>query len=297
MSRDGDNHLQVLRSVVPHNALGRVLSDYCPDVVVGSSIDRPSWRRTRALCRRAGVPAILYVRELPALRHLEADGAGADLVLANAPSLCEGARSLGYSCVYVPSVVNTETTHGPTTRQVALCVNPVESHGVDTVIRMAERLPWLPFVLQQSWSLSAAALRDLRATSLRLGNLEVRPPQPPGPELYADARVLLVPHRVDNRPRVIREVQANGIPVIASDIATLADLVGAGGVLLPTDDIDSWCSALERMWLDSQWYESLCHEALARSQDPTNDATVIARSFVAAVNSVALSLGRQPPSA
>ena len=59
----------------------------------------------------------------------------------------------------------------------------------------------------------------------------------------AHARVLLVPYRVDNRPRVVAEAQSNGIPVPASALPAHRE-AGTRGVLVPGDaSIRAWGDA------------------------------------------------------
>ena len=79
-------------AAVPENGFRTLLGRFRPDVVVGNSIERVSWRRLRALARDRGIPTVLYLREASAIGHLTITGAPPDLLLANAVSLAEGAR-------------------------------------------------------------------------------------------------------------------------------------------------------------------------------------------------------------
>ncbi len=249
---------------IPANALAQAMSEFAPEVVVGSSLDRWAWRRIHEVCDRHGVPSVLYVREDDSLSHM-ATGAVPAAVVANAESLAEALRSQGFECDYVPSVVNLDVTRVETSRRVALAINPIESRGVDLVWNVAERLPTVRFVVQESWPLTAEQLSNLNDHLRLLPNVEFRRATAPGPHLYGDARVSLVPYRVDNRPRVIAEAFANGIPAIVADLPALVDACGAGGVRVPIDGVDQWCAAIERLWSDDDAYNALVEAARSHS--------------------------------
>jgi glycosyltransferase involved in cell wall biosynthesis len=102
---------------------------------------------------------------------------------------------------------------------------------------------------------------------------------PAGVSLYHDARILLVPHRLDNRPRVITEAQANGIPVIASFTPGLAEAVGEGGILLDMDDLDGWVAAIRDMWPDAPPYDEFAKSARAYGRRPEIDPARLAQRF------------------
>lgn len=263
---------------VPQNALERVLDEFRPDVVVGNSLVRLSWRRIRATCQQRGIPTVLYVREISSFDHLLPDEMP-DAVVANARSLVSAVEDRRVACSFVPSVVDLSVTSTDSSREVALVVNPIASHGIDLVWDLAERLPHVRFALQESWPLDQEDLSRLAKQVSALPNVELRRAQPPGPSLYADARLLLVPHRIDNRPRVVAEAQANAIPVIASSQPGLVEAVGDGGVTVDAGDTDRWCEAIRSLWTDADRYADLSKRARAHSQRPELDPDAIVAAF------------------
>ena len=158
-------------------------------------------------------------------------------------SLQQAMVDRGHACAFVPSVIDISTTTTQSTREVCLTINPIESRGSSLVCDIAARLPGIRFALQESWPLDDAAIEALRPCTAR-PNVELGACAPPGPQLYRDAKLLLVPYRVNNRPRVIAEAQANGIPVVVADIPALVEAIGNGGAVVPLDDVDAWCSAI-----------------------------------------------------
>lgn len=271
-------------SPVPENAYRRLRRRFAPDVVVASSIDRVSWRRLRAQLRAAGIPSVLYLREESAQGHLSITNAPPDLLLANAESLAERARAAGFPCLMIPSAIETAPTRVDSTRQRALLVNPLPSHGVDRLWALALARPDILFAAQESWPLSEPVRADVAGRVARLSNVEFRVRTTDLAVIYRDARLLLAPHRVDNRPRVVAEAQANGIPVVASAYPGLVEAVGPGGVLVDPDAPDAeWIEAVSRVWDDTGEYARLVEAALRHAARPQIDPEVVASQFEAAI--------------
>lgn len=275
----------VWSSPYPEHALPRLLRLFEPDVVVGNSIDRVSWRRCAALCRRAGVRTALHLREANAIGHLTISKAIPHVLLANAQSLVELAAEAGYEAFLVPSVVEVERWAVESTRRVAMLVNPEPDFGLDIVLGLAMARPDVPFVLQESRPLGDE-LADLERRVAGRPNVEVRRRRSLN-TVYADVRVLLVPHRNDahsNRPRVVLEAQYNGIPVLATDLGGLREAVGEGGVLVPLDAPDEiWKEAFDRVWADPG---DLQRKARAHAARPEVQPGAVVSAFEAAMASI-----------
>ncbi len=247
---------------VPENGFRVLRQRFEPDVVVASSIDRVSWRRVRAQVQAHGIPSVLYLREASAKGHLTVTGAPPDLLLANAESLALEARAAGYTCTVVPSIVELDRSTTKTTRAAVVLVNPIEMLGGDRVWALAAARPDIPFILRESNMMSEAELATIAIQLDAHPNVTVQPYTTSPAELYQQARILLVPHRVDNRPRVVLEAQSNGIPVLATSFPGLIEAVGRGGVLVDNDAKPSeWIEALSHMWDDPVGYDALVDAA------------------------------------
>lgn len=267
-------------ATVPENGYRRLRRRRRPDVVVASSIDRVSWRRLRAQLRAEGIPSVLYLREASGIGHLTISDAPPDLLLANAQSLAESARSRGYRCDVVPSVVELDRSRTETSREVVLLVNPIEILGGDRVWPLARARPDISFVLQESGLLTEQQRDELRRELRQHPNVALRPFCASPADVYRDARVLLVPHRVDNRPRVVLEAQANGIPVLATAFPGLVESVGPGGVLVDDNaGPEQWIGALSRIWDDPGHYEHLVQAARVHAARPEVDPDEIVTRF------------------
>lgn len=266
----------------PENGLAEALRRFPADAVVGNSMLRYSWRRIRSTCLDADVPTVLYIRGVASFGGLDIEPDPADGIVANARSLVETVVARGHACSFVPSVVDTAATAVDSSREVALLINPIESHGIDLLWAVATALPEIPFVIQESWDLDDQQVAAIETEVARLPNVQFRRKQPPGPALYRDARLLLVPHRIDNRPRVIVEAQQNGIPAFVSDFGGLREALGTGGAVLP-DDASAWVAAIRTAFDDDSQYAAWSRAARSESHRPELGPARIVDAFEAVV--------------
>jgi glycosyltransferase involved in cell wall biosynthesis len=92
---------------------------------------------------------------------------------------------------------------------------------------------------------------------------------------------------MDNRPRVILEAQAHGIPIIAHDWPGLREAVGDGGLLLERDaDVAAWTSALRSVWGDRSEQERLSEAARRHAARPEVDPDAIVSKFLDLLHSL-----------
>lgn len=66
-------------------------------------------------------------------------------------------------------------------------------------------------------------------------------------ERYAAADVLALPTRADAVPWAVLEAMAAGLPVVASDVGAVGELLGGTGELVPPGDADGLAAALRRL--------------------------------------------------
>lgn len=278
-------------TIAPENAFEPLVTQWRPDVVVVSSISRVTWRAIRTVCRRRDIPTVLYLREAVAIGHLTA-GLRADALLANSGTLVEDAGRLGLTAELVPSVVQTQPMDAPPTGEVVLLVNPISSHGLHVVEPLATARPDIPIALQESWPID----RDDRAEIDRLvgthPNVGFRAFDPRPEQLFRDARLLLSPHRIDNRPRTILEAQANGLPVVATDLPGLVEAVGPGGSTVPLDaDPGEWVAAVAAIWDDDGTRQTLSDRASIHAARPDVRPDEVAARFTRMVDDVVCGTG------
>jgi glycosyltransferase involved in cell wall biosynthesis len=250
-----------------------------PEVVICSSIGRVGWRTIRRECARSGVPSVLYLREESSIAQLSVPHASPTLLLANADSHAARAAALGVDAVTIPSVISIDSYLVETSRERVLYVNPIERQGLETAFALAAACPEVLFAFSESWHLDEDDKRDLLERLSALGNTEFRSRVDDPRLLYRDASVLLAPYLFDARPRVVPEAQASGIPVLATDLPAIAEVVGPGGALVAGDaGVEEWARALRQI-LEPETYSRLSTAAAAHARRPEIDPENLVTQF------------------
>jgi glycosyltransferase involved in cell wall biosynthesis len=285
--------------------LARLLAEEGADCVVVGGYGELTDALTRGfLAAASGAPTLFYLHDVRALLHLERGGAAAGLagsfpdvrIAAVSEFLAGEVERRGLRCVVLPPIADPRDYAVPTSRELALFVNPIPSKGLDLVLALARARPERPFALTRCWWMPGESLAALRATVAELPNVELRDPVGSPEELYGDARVLLAPSRYPEAwGRVVSEAQASGIPAIAADVGGLREAVGSGGgILLPADaGVPDWAQALDGMWHEPG-HTDWSRRAAAQARRAGLTAAAIADRFEAVIEAVA-STRRDPP--
>jgi glycosyltransferase involved in cell wall biosynthesis len=150
-------------------------------------------------------------------------------------------------------------------REYITLVNPVAQKGLATAVALAAARPRERFLLVRSWTMNAvqrAALRDAET----LPNIRCIGPLRDMRAVYACTRIGIVPSRVEEAfGRAALEFQANGVPVVASDIGGIPEVVGDGGRLVAPDaEPDAWLAALDAIDADWARYSEAARATAAR---------------------------------
>jgi glycosyltransferase involved in cell wall biosynthesis len=120
---------------------------------------------------------------------------------------------------------------------------------IDLAERLATRLPGVQFSMVGEGSLSEDVERRIVASPMQ-DWLQHRRCIPEVRNALRALDVLIVPSRLDVRTNVIMEASACGVPVIASPVGSIPELIneGCNGLLASPDDVDRIAEIL-RAWL------------------------------------------------
>jgi len=284
-SEDG---VDVWTCEAPERLLPAVCDAFRPDVVIAGSLARNPWTTTRATLQQLGIPSVLYVREAATIEHVPLAELRPDLVLTNSEALRTVVLAAGLAATTVPSIIDFAHCTVTSSRDTVLFVNPIESRGLSIALQLAAANRDISFAFQRSWPLDARDEHALQAMLDGHDNIEQRPYEADPARVYRDARVLLLPYRVDQRPRVVAEAQWNGIPVLASDLPAHREAVGAGGCFVALDaGPDAWSVALRAIW-DDEAARRLGDAARTHAERPEQNADRVVDRFEQLVSELTL---------
>lgn len=111
-------------------------------------------------------------------------------------------------------------------------------------------------------------------------------------DLFAGARALLMPSRLEGLPMAAAEAMAAGIPVIATRVGALPELLDGAGILIPPDDPRALADAAANLLRDGQSRERLSAAARATAERFRWDR--VAREHLDFLNGIAGSTGATP---
>jgi glycosyltransferase involved in cell wall biosynthesis len=143
----------------------------------------------------------------------------------------------------------------------------------------APALPWPPIVVLAT-SAETEALARLIEREEAWPVVHIVPPLDPADEalLLAGARALVHPALVEGSALPAIEALAAGIPVIASSVGALPEIVGKAGILVPPRDPRRLGAAISAAWSDDKLHARLARAA-ARNVQGAQGATGLPRTW------------------
>jgi glycosyltransferase involved in cell wall biosynthesis len=144
--------------------------------------------------------------------------------------------------------------------------------GVDVLAevlrRTGRRLSVVVAGADHPWSGGRTGLGVLRASGAQVTYLGVLEHSEVMTAL-AEARVAVVPSRLESFGLTLLEAMTAGVPVVGSDIPAFRELVGASGgvTLLPLDDVGAWSAQIVRLLDDQSHARETARAARRRAED------------------------------
>lgn len=280
-TRDGCHGYLVIHSSETARDLPGIIREQAPDCVVvgGYHPEMAPWAETM-LTTSAPLPTVLYAHDV-GVTTCALDRSPRPHAVAAVSEFVAGQLGMqGIVSSVVRPIVDRSHYLVPTSRRVALFVNPVQKKGLDRALCLAEARPDIPFAFVRCWYIPPADLALLHARVGDLGNVELRESTHDPARLYGDARIVLMPSSYPEAwGRVAAEAVAATIPVLASRIGGLPEAVGDGGIVVdPNAASDVWVRHLSALWDDVSVYEHY----VARAETAARTRADISASAVGA---------------
>lgn len=252
-------------------SLARMLDTFRPDVLLSSQDLRLG--PLLEVARAAATPVLWYRQSA---MPLESDDL--ECLLAYTPTIATVSQycrkvlaEVGLEASVVPPLIEHETIEvTPEPGGAVTLLHADASKGLWTFLQTAAMLPELPFLLGEGWPVGGPARTLLQEALEKVPNVELVPRTADPRALYRRTRILLVPSLVpDAAPRVIREAQWSGIPVLGSAVGGIPEILGEGGELVEdVENAEAWAERLLDLWNDPDRYAALSGRARANARRP-----------------------------
>jgi glycosyltransferase involved in cell wall biosynthesis len=262
----------VFRAWFPWQRVGELLGAVKPDVAVLAS-----WQcipLAKAL-RQFGIPVVIY------LRDVEFHDLGGNLgelpdavYLANSQFTADRYRQVfGIDATVIPPLFRPELYQTTSTRKYVTFINPDPRKGRDLAFAIAGQCPRIPFLFVEAWALTPDEKEHLRRRVASAANITLQPRTRDMKRVYGETRILLAPSQWEEAwGRVVSEAHYSGIPAVATRRGGLPESVGGGGVLIDPDaPVESWVEAIQSLWHNEAYYQTLSSAALAFATRPELD--------------------------
>lgn len=82
-------------------------------------------------------------------------------------------------------------------------------------------------------------------------------------DYLSDGDVFLLSSNFEALPLAVLEAMAAGLPVVATDVGGVRDIVTDNGILIPKEDVSLMARAMEKLYLDTECRKKMSQCALA----------------------------------
>lgn len=271
------------------NRVVRQMEERRPDVILGvgpGAADRALWRAAAA----RGIPVVLYVSNL-SVRSPDMTRDAALVITDSAFTADHCRRVLGVEARAVGKFMQPVSVPAGARPSYCLVINPEPQKGgrlaLDIMWRVSQVAPDIRFAVVES----RFTVDELLAVSGdRRGpppNLACLPQHPDLSAAWAGARTLLhLSLWPESGSRVVMEALSAGIPVLATEIGGVPEMLNGGGLLRPVpmetgadhlrpadlSTVTAWADDLVRLQTDAAWYAACSARARAAWRDhPARD--------------------------
>jgi glycosyltransferase involved in cell wall biosynthesis len=258
----------------------RLLNTFDPDVVWSNSF--LGWPLLRQ-AREEGRAAVWYIQDRrPDAEELrQAIDCGVRMIAVSKFTRDRVRKASGGACdVVYPIVAEQDYLVDAEPERFVTFINPRPVKGYEVFLGIAEMMRDVQFLVVEAWPLGDKR-GEVEGQLASLGNVTFLRQVVDSRAIYRKTKLLLVPSIVEEGgPRVIREAQLNGIPVLGSCRGGVPELVGKGGLIIQNnEDASAWVEVIRRVLNDALYYKELAGAALRNSSREELRSETIVRQF------------------
>lgn len=267
------------------NEIDKIITEYKPDVIITQLM----WSDVALeLAKKHSVPSIMRVCKVPLELDLSKNSNISPTAIISTSKAVKNYVKENWDrnseiikpLVEVGDYIINDKNFEPIKNNLVFMFNPLKRKGGLVFKEISSRLPECQFGTVFGWS-SLKESKNSKDFSLEYikritesegskfdgslpdyidfsdcNNIKIFEPKDDSKKLYEKIKILLIPSQWEEAfGRVAIEAMANGIPIIASDIAGLKDAVGYGGILLEKEDIKSWVEEIKKLNEDDEYYK------------------------------------------
>lgn len=181
-----------------------------------------------------------------------------DLFVFNGPDLYEQAGRNVRHMIVTPPIEHERILAPAREPRYITLVNLCADKGAEIFYHLARRFPKREF-LGVEGGYNKQIRQDYK-------NVTIRKHAPDMRDVYGQTRLLIMPSRVETYGMAGVEAQANGIPVIASDLVAVHDALGNGAVYAPISKPAAWVKAVAK-FDNAAYYGRMSERAQENAQN------------------------------
>lgn len=262
------------------DALAECMESFQPQVVWCNCF--PSLPLLMA-ARGRGLGAVWYVHDCrPAAEDLRRAANAGICLLAVSEFIAGRIRQfIGGPCAVIyPLIRESDYITGRDDPGYVTLINPRPVKGYETFLSIAAALPEMRFLVVEAWPLGEGR-PAVEKQLAELGNVKFVHQLADTRAIYRQTRLLLAPSVVEEGgPRVIREAQLNGIPVLGSSRGGVPEMIGEGGVVIEEyENPAAWTSAIRELLGDAERYAGMAAAAHRNAYREDLQSATIVRQF------------------
>jgi glycosyltransferase involved in cell wall biosynthesis len=233
--------------------------------------------------RRRGLAALWYIHDSrPVAEDLRAAvDLGIELAAVSHFIQDRVRRLSGGACASIhPLITESDYLREPDGGGFVTFINPRPVKGYDVFLGIVPLLPDVEFLVVEAWPLGAG-LAEVEQQLAAFPNVRFLRQVPDTRDVYRQTRLLLVPSIVEEGgPRVIREAQLNGIPVLGSPRGGVPEMIGDGGIVVEDyENPAAWAATIHAILSESGRLSHMSRAACANAYRDDLTTPTVVRQF------------------